>query len=82
MLVLASEPAPQRTILCAGAGSFEAAHITLTQGIHLGVGPDVPERLAAALAQVRERSGETVPLAGAEQGTLEVSKAMQAATGR
>ena len=48
MLVLAHESAPTRTILCAGAGTFEAAHITLTQGIHLGLGADVPEQLAGA----------------------------------
>ena len=78
MLVMASDEAPNRTILCAGAGSFEVAHITLTQGIHLGTGVDVPERLLAAMDQVRDRSGETVPLAGSEQGTLEVGKAMKA----
>jgi len=78
MLVMASEQAPNRTILCAGAGSFEAAHITLTQGVHLGIGPDVPERLAAALSQVTDRSGETVPRSGSEQGTLEVGKALKA----
>ena len=78
MLVMASEQAPNRTVLCAGAGSFEAAHITLTQGVHLGIGPDVPEQLAAALAQVTERQGETVPRSGSEQGTLEVAKAMKA----
>ena len=32
MLVLASQDAPTRTTLCAGAGAFEAAHITLTPG--------------------------------------------------
>ena len=32
MLVLVSERAPTRTILCAGAGSIESAHISLTQG--------------------------------------------------
>ncbi|MEN9889359.1 MAG: hypothetical protein RL559_1396, partial [Pseudomonadota bacterium] len=78
MLVMASEDAPNRTILCAGAGSFEAAHITLTQGVHLGTGPDVPERLAAALAQVCDGAGQLVPQAGSEQGTLEVGKAMKA----
>ena len=78
VLVLASDEAPNRTIICAGAGSFEVANITLTQGIHLGTGPDVPERLLAAMAQVRERTGETVPQAGSEQGTLEVGKAMKA----
>ncbi|MDI9232331.1 SDR family NAD(P)-dependent oxidoreductase [Limnohabitans lacus] len=78
MLVMASEDAPNRTIICAGAGSFEVAHITLTQGVHLGLTPDTPERLAAALAQVTDRQGETVPLSGAAQGTLEVGKAMVA----
>ena len=78
MLVMASEDAPNRTILCAGAGSFEAAHITLTPGVHLGLSDDTPERLAAALAQVSERHGETVPLSGSAQGTLEVGKAMAA----
>ena len=78
MLVMASEDAPNRTILCAGAGSFEVAHITLTQGVHLGTGDDVPERLLQALTQVRERTGESVPMAGSEQGTLEVGKAMKA----
>jgi NAD(P)-dependent dehydrogenase (short-subunit alcohol dehydrogenase family) len=78
MLVMASEDAPNRTIICAGAGSFEVAHITLTQGVHLGLTPDTPERLAAALAQVTDRQGETVPLSGAAQGTLEVGKAMSA----
>jgi NAD(P)-dependent dehydrogenase (short-subunit alcohol dehydrogenase family) len=78
MLVMASEDAPNRTIICAGAGSFEVAHITLTQGVHLGLTPDTPERLAAAMAQVSDRQGETVPLSGAAQGTLEVGKAMKA----
>ncbi len=78
MLVMVSEDAPNRTILCAGAGSFEAAHITLTQGVHLGLTADTPERLAAALSQVTDRTGETVPRSGSEQGTLEVGKAMKA----
>ena len=76
MLVLVHESAPTRTILCAGGGSFEAAHITLTQGIHLGLGDTVPEQLAQRLAQVTERADEQVPASGAAQGTLEVQKAM------
>ena len=78
MLVMASEAAPNRTILCAGAGSFEVAHITLTQGVHLGTGPDTAERLLAAMAQVADRQGELVPRSGSEQGALEVGKAMRA----
>ncbi|WP_332823880.1 SDR family NAD(P)-dependent oxidoreductase [Ramlibacter sp.] len=72
MLVLAGEDAPTRTTLCAGAGSFEAAHVTLTQGVHLGSGPQVPEALQARLDAVRDRSGETVPGSGAAQGDNEM----------
>ena len=78
MLVLAHESAPTRTTLCAGAGSFEAAHITMTRGIYLGVGADVPEQLAARLSEVTERSGEQVPPNGSAQGTHEVAKAVAA----
>ncbi len=78
MLVLVHESAPTRTVLCAGAGTFEAAHITLTQGIHLGLGGDVPEQLAARLAEVTDRAGEQVPQSGAAQGTNEVGKALAA----
>ena len=78
MLVLAHETAPTRTTLCAGAGSFEAAHVTMTQGIYVGTGPDAPEQLAARLAEVTARAGDTVPGSGAAQGALEVQKAMAA----
>jgi len=78
MLVLTHEGAPTRTILCAGAGSFEAAHITLTEGVHLGLGEQVPEQLAAQLVQVGAMQGQQVPQSGAAQATLELTKAMAA----
>ncbi len=78
MLVLAHESAPTRTTLCAGAGSFEAAHVTMTQGVYIGTGPDAPEQLAARLAEVTAREGEQVPANGGAQGALEVQKAMAA----
>ncbi|RIX75187.1 SDR family NAD(P)-dependent oxidoreductase [Acidovorax cavernicola] len=76
MLVLAAQDAPNRTILCAGAGTFEAAHITLTQGAWLGIAADTPEQLAARLSDVTEREGEAVPQSGAAQGANEVAKGM------
>ena len=79
MLVLAAENAPNRTILCAGAGTFEAAHITLTQGAWLGIGVDTPEQLAARLDEVTSREGEIVPQSGSAQGSNEVGKAMASA---
>jgi NAD(P)-dependent dehydrogenase (short-subunit alcohol dehydrogenase family) len=75
MLVLASEGAPNRSILCAGAGTFEAAHITLTQGVHIGTDADAADRLAEQLARVTDREGDMVPQSGAAQGTNEVGKA-------
>ncbi|MDO5288760.1 MAG: SDR family NAD(P)-dependent oxidoreductase [Pseudomonadota bacterium] len=78
MLVAVSEQAPTRTILAAGAGTYEAAHITLTRGLHLGLSEDTPERLLAALHQVTDRTGETVPQSGSEQGRNEVEQALAA----
>lgn len=78
MLVLTHESAPTRTILCAGGGGFEAAHITLTQGIYLGTGALVAEQLAERLAETIDGTGQQVPQSGAAQGTLEVGKAMAA----
>ncbi len=80
MLVLASRQAPTRAILCAGAGTFEAAFISLTQGVHLGTDAHTPERLAEQLAQVMERSGDMVPQSGSAQGGNEIAK-RQAALG-
>jgi NAD(P)-dependent dehydrogenase (short-subunit alcohol dehydrogenase family) len=72
MLVLASDEAPTRTIMCAGAGVFEAAHVTLTQGAFIGAGDDAAEALLAQLGVVRDRHGETVPASGADQGANEM----------
>ncbi|MFC6310690.1 SDR family NAD(P)-dependent oxidoreductase [Paraburkholderia dipogonis] len=73
--VLASDKAPTRMVLCAGAGSFEAAHITLTQGIHLGTGEQVPHTLAQRLNEVAARNGESVPASGGAQVDIELLKA-------
>ena len=72
MLVLASEGAPTRTVLCAGAGGFASAHITLTRGVYVGTGADAAEQLASRLAQATDRSGEVVPGSGTAQGANEM----------
>ena len=79
LLALVSRDAPTRAILCAGAGSYERAHVTLTQGIHVGVAADAAEQIADRLDEISDRDGETVPESGAAQGMLETAKAMQAA---
>ena len=78
LLALVADDAPTRTILCAGAGSFERAHVTLTQGIHVGNRADAAEQVAAHLDAISDRTGETVPESGAAQGALEIAKAAAA----
>lgn len=73
--VLVSEDAPTKMILCAGAGSFEAAHITLTQGIHIGNSDETAHKLLERLDEVSNRAGEIVPISGFVQGNLELDKA-------
>ena len=75
MLVLVGQDAPTRTTLCAGAGSVEAAQITLTQGSWIGLEGDAPERLQDALGAVVDGTGASVPASGAAQGALEIGRA-------
>jgi hypothetical protein len=78
LLYLVSNDAPTRTILCAGAGTFERAYITLTGGVHLGTGPDTAERVASNFTAISDRADEIVPENGGAQGRNEVGKAMAA----
>ncbi len=78
LLALVADDAPTRTILCAGAGAFERAHVTLTQGVFIGLPADAPEQVAARFDAISDRAGDSVPESGAAQGTLETAKAMRA----
>ncbi len=81
VLFLVSEDAPTRCILAAGAGSFEVANITLTQGIFVGPGPEAAERVAANFEALTDRADLMVPGSGAKQGEIEMGKAGRAAAG-
>lgn len=74
VVFLASEQAPTRCIMTAGAGTFAAAYVTLTPGVHLGHDAETPEKIASAFAQIISRVDETVPKSGAEQGANELRK--------
>nr|WP_315052969.1 SDR family NAD(P)-dependent oxidoreductase [uncultured Brevundimonas sp.] len=76
LLHLVGEDAPSRCILAAGAGGFERAYVTLTQGVHI-VGPDAPEQVGARFDAISDRTGEIVPEAGAAQAMLELTKAQR-----
>ena len=77
LLYLVSDDAPSRCILAAGAGGFERAYVTLTQGAFID-GDDAPEQVAARFAEISDRTGEIVPEMGAAQGMIELTKAQQA----
>lgn len=74
LLHLLSDDAPTRTVLCAGAGAFEAAHITMTRGIVAGDADEV----AARFAEVTAREGEIVPESGMQQAAVELEKIKRA----
>ena len=75
VLALVAEDAPTRAILCAGGGSFEQAHITLTRGIHVGEGEDTAEQIAARWAEIGDEADSTVPDRSWAQGKSELEKA-------
>ena len=77
LLYLLSEDAPSRVILAAGAGGFERAYVTLTQGDY-ATGPDALEQIAERFDAISDRSGEIVPEMGAAQGMIELTKAQKA----
>ncbi|KRB92306.1 SDR family NAD(P)-dependent oxidoreductase [Noviherbaspirillum sp. Root189] len=77
MLYLASADAPNKMVLCAGAGTFSRSNITLTDGVHIGERPDAVEQLVANAHRLQDRSGEIVPVAGFQQGQMEVTKARE-----
>jgi NAD(P)-dependent dehydrogenase (short-subunit alcohol dehydrogenase family) len=79
LLHLVSEDAPTRCILAAGAGGFERAYVTLTQGIRI-TGEDAPEQVAARFAEISDRADEIVPEMGAAQGMIELGKLQKALT--
>jgi len=75
VLVLVADDAPTRTILCAGAGSFEQAHITLTRGVYIGDGDDAAEQVASRLAEIGDVAASIVPASSWAQARSELEKA-------
>ena len=75
LLTLVAEDAPTKTILAGGAGGFEQAYVTLTQGVHVGAGDDAAEKIVANWSQLADRRGEIVPANAWDQGKVELEKA-------
>jgi len=80
LLYLASEEAPSRTILCAGAGCFARAYIHETEGVYLEPDERTPEGVAAAFEQISDETGQRALEAAFEQ-TEKYAKRAAAAQG-
>ena len=75
LLALVGENAPSRAILCAGAGHFALANITLTEGFQAAGGPDAGEQVVSHWGVVTDRTGEIVPAYGFCQAERELAGA-------
>jgi len=74
LLALVRDDAPTRAIVCAGAGRFARAYVTLSQGVQLGGGDDAGERAISQWQQISDRSGDVVPAYGFLQVEREVGE--------
>jgi NAD(P)-dependent dehydrogenase (short-subunit alcohol dehydrogenase family) len=79
LLALVRDEAPTRAIVCAGAGHFARANITLTHGRQIGAGDDAADRVIALWDEISDRSGEIVPAYGLVQSEREMASAVAAA---
>lgn len=75
VVALAADSAPTRVVLLAGAGAFEQAHVTMTQGIYVGQTDKAAEQIADRWSQISDRALEQVPASGAAQYLHEVQSA-------
>src|SRR3546814_19236094 len=75
LLALVGDDAPTRAILCAGAGHFAAAHVTLTGGLYVGQGEGAAQRVVAEWDRVSDRGGELVPAYGFTPADRELASA-------
>ena len=75
LLALVSDDAPTRAILCAGAGHFARASVTLSNGQYIGPGSRAGEQVIAQWGSISDRSGEIVPAYGLVQSERELASA-------
>ena len=77
VLYMVSEDAPNKTIICAGAGAYSVAKIIETDGVWLPPEEQTPEGIAAQWQAITSPEGEAQPQAGFEQTVKFSGKAME-----
>ena len=70
---LSSEDAPTRAVLCAGAGHFATANVTLTTGYTVGGAEDAARQVTENWHRIADRTEELVPAYGFVQGERELA---------
>ncbi|MFT4955659.1 MAG: NAD(P)-dependent dehydrogenase (short-subunit alcohol dehydrogenase family) [Brevundimonas sp.] len=78
LLPLVVDGAPTRTVICAGAGHFATATVTLSQGKYIGGGDDAGERLIAVWDAVSDQADALIPNYGFTQAEREVQSVVAA----
>lgn len=75
LLALVTDDAPTRAILCAGAGHFARAYVTLTDGAQIGTDAEAGERVIAQWDRISDPAQQMVPDYGFKQAELELAAA-------
>lgn len=78
LITLCDEDAPNRTILCAGAGGYATANMFETEGIFLPIAEQTPEAVREEWAQLTNQEQQCALEAGVKQSEKFVMKAMAA----
>ena len=76
VLYMVSDDAPNKTIICAGAGAYSVAKVIETDGVWLSTDEQTPEGIAANWEAITSSEGEVQPQAGFEQTVKFTGKAM------
>lgn len=69
LVYLVCDDAPNRMILCAGAGGYSETKVFETQGINLSEGEQTAENVAKFIDQIRDTKGQEEFTNGGQQGT-------------
>jgi len=75
LLTLCDEAAPNRSILCAGAGGYARTHIYETDGIYLPPEQQTPENVRAQMDNIDNPEGQQMLVGGFQQTNKFVAKA-------
>ncbi len=76
LLTLCDKDAPNKTILCAGAGGYAATQILETEGIYLPPEDQTPENVRANMNEITSLEGAKAPMMGGDQTNKFVAKAL------